>query len=430
MTEHVEKTSYNREFIVLWLGQLIAAIGHGVSSFAIGVYVFELTGKATSVSLVTLFAFLPSILLAPVAGVLADRFDRRLLMIIGDGISGLALAVIYVLFKMDSLEFWHILVCITFSSIFQSLMDPSYRATVTDLLSEDMYSQASGLVQLASAARFLIAPAVSGLIMTYKDVDLALLVDISTVVVTVITTNYVRRSIGASKARDTSDDFWRDFKKGWDFIVNNKGILYLMLLVSLITCYMGFLVVLIQPFMLSIANPKTLGLMTSIAAVGMLISSLILGVKSLGEKIFKALCFGLAIGGIFVIGIGMTENILFITVCTFLFFAVLPILNTSIEVLMRRAIPNETQGRVWGLVGMISQLGYIVAYALAGPLADYIFTPAMEVGGALADTFIGHILGVGPSRGIGLIFVIMGIFIIITGMVIYNNREIKKINKA
>lgn len=107
-----------RKFMILWLGQFISAIGTGLTSFGLGVYVYELTKKASLVALISLFAFLPSILLGPLAGVLADRYDRRLLMIIGDSFS--ALGPLFILFSIlfGKIELWQIFLGVLISSVF------------------------------------------------------------------------------------------------------------------------------------------------------------------------------------------------------------------------------------------------------------------------------------------------------------------------
>ena len=87
-----------RRFILLWAGELISSIGGGLTSFGLGVYIFQQTGSAASMSLITLLGFLPTLLLSVPAGVLADRYDRRLLMMIGDGCS--ALGILFILICM------------------------------------------------------------------------------------------------------------------------------------------------------------------------------------------------------------------------------------------------------------------------------------------------------------------------------------------
>ena len=139
-------------FLLLWFGDLISAIGSGLTSFGLGVYIFQQTGKASLMALVTLLAFLPSLLLSVPAGVLADRYDRRLLMILGDALSALGLLFILLCLLQGDAQVWQIGIGVTISSIFISLLEPAYKATITDLLTPEQYSRASGMVQLAGSA--------------------------------------------------------------------------------------------------------------------------------------------------------------------------------------------------------------------------------------------------------------------------------------
>ena len=117
--------------MLLWSGDFVSAIGSGLTSFGLGVYIFQQTGKASQMALVTLLAFLPSLLLGPVAGVLADRHDRRLLMVLGDSLSAVGLLFILVSLMQGEARLWQICVGVTISSVFASLLEPAYKATIT-----------------------------------------------------------------------------------------------------------------------------------------------------------------------------------------------------------------------------------------------------------------------------------------------------------
>ncbi|MBP5607938.1 MAG: MFS transporter, partial [Lachnospiraceae bacterium] len=125
------RSGYSK-FLLLWSGDLISQIGGGLTSFGLGVYIFNRTGSASQMALVTLLGFLPTLLLSVPAGVLADMFDRRLLMMIGDGCS--ALGVFFILFMMMRGEATLRQIClgVFISAVFSALLEPSYRATVTD----------------------------------------------------------------------------------------------------------------------------------------------------------------------------------------------------------------------------------------------------------------------------------------------------------
>ena len=112
----------------------------------------------------------------------------------------------------------------------------------------------------------------------------------------------------------------------------------------------------------------------------------------------------------------------------FMFFAVLPFVNTSIEVLIRKNIDNKKQGRVWSIISTITYFGSIVAFVVAGFLADKVFNPLLEVNGKLSGT-VGSIIGIGESRGIGLMFIVSGIIISFISLLIFRNEFIKNLDK-
>ena len=188
-----------RKFLLLWSGELISAIGSGLTSFGLAVYVFQQTGQASAMALVALLAFMPSLLLSPVAGVLADRYDRRLLMVLGDSLSALGLVFILSCMLNGEAEVWQICVGVTISSVFSSLLEPAYKATVTDLLNKEQYTKASGLVQAAGSAKYLISPVIAGFLLTVSDIKLLLIIDICTFFVTAASTLAVRRGLASKK---------------------------------------------------------------------------------------------------------------------------------------------------------------------------------------------------------------------------------------
>ena len=193
-----EKRSFNR-FLLLWAGELVSSIGGGLTSFGLGVYIFQRTGSAASMALVTLLGFLPTLLLSVPAGVLADRYDRRLLMMVGDGCSALGILYILVCMMRGGASLAQICVGVFVSAVFSALLEPSFRATITDLLTKEEYSRASGLVSLAGSARYLFSPVIAGFLLTVSDVKLLLVIDICTFFLTVISAAVVRRGIGSKK---------------------------------------------------------------------------------------------------------------------------------------------------------------------------------------------------------------------------------------
>ncbi|MCR4647462.1 MAG: MFS transporter [Lachnospiraceae bacterium] len=406
-----KKSNFNK-FFLLWSGELISSIGGGLTSFGLGVYVFKQTGSAAGMALVTLLGFLPTLLLSVPAGVLADRYDRRLLMMIGDGCSAMGVLFILICMLSGRASLAQICIGVFISSVFSALLEPSFRATITDLLTEEEFSKASGLVSLAGSARYLFSPIIAGFLLTISDVKLLLVIDILTFALTVISAAIVRKGIGNSKTAK-NESFIESIKEGWQILSMKKGLLMLVGLSSVITLFMGMFQILAEPLILSFEDAKTLGIAETICASGMLVSGLILGIKGIKGNFVKVLGISLSIAGLFMLGFGLFENIILICVFGFLFFAALPFANNCLDYLMRTNIPDEAQGRVWGLTGFISQLGYVVAYAVSGVAADAL----------------GKIGNRGVGRGAALVVIISGAMLAITALMFMIPQSIKKLEK-
>ena len=416
-----------KNFYKLWLGELISNIGSGMTAFALSVYVYEKTGSVSYVSFITLLSFMPSIILSPIGGLLADRYDRRLLMIIGDLFSGLGL--IYILWSIQAGEksIVPIFIGITFSSIFTSLLEPSYRATLTDILEEENYAKASGLIQAAGSAKYLISPVIAGMILSVADIRVILLLDILTFITTCLMIFLVRKSMN-SETQNYKKDSFKGLLEGLFIIKENRGIYSLVIIMFFVCFFMGFIQILIRPMILALSSVKTAGMMESLCAVGLLIGSLWIGIAGIKKNYSKILAVACFFCGIFMSMTGLNENLAVIGISTFLFFSTLPFMNSCADVLVRVSIPNELQGRVWGLISLITQMGTVAAYIISGIMADYIFEPMFNKNVILVKN-IGMIIGTGKGRGIGFMLILSGIGMLIMAIVIWKNREIREVSE-
>lgn len=416
-----------KNFYKLWLGELISNIGSGMTAFALSVYVYEKTGSVSYISLITLLSFMPSIVLSPIGGLLADRYDRRLLMIIGDLFSGLGL--VYILWNIQAGEksIVPIFVGITFSSIFTSLLEPSYRATLTDILEEENYAKASGLIQAAGSAKYLISPVIAGMILSVADIRVILLLDILTFITTCLMIFLVRKSMN-SETQNYKKDSFKGLLEGLFIIKENRGVYSLVIIMFFVCFFMGFIQILIRPMILALSNVKTAGMMESLCALGLLIGSLWIGIAGIKKNYSKILAVACFFCGIFMSMTGVNENPAIIGISTFLFFSTLPFMNSCADVLVRVSIPNKLQGRVWGLISLITQMGTVAAYIISGIMADYIFEPMFNKNGLLVKN-IGIIIGTGKGRGIGFMLIFSGMGMLIMAIVIWKNGEIREVSE-
>ena len=408
----MEQKSNYRIFLILWSGELISAVGSGLTSFGLGVYVFQKTGSAANMALVTLLAFLPTLLLSAPAGVLADRYDRRLLMMAGDGLSALGLLYILICMFSGKAELYQICIGVFISAVFSSLLEPSYRATVTDLLTKEEYSKASGMVSISGSARYLISPLIAGMLLTVADVKLLIVIDICTFFLTVMCIGVVRKSI-IRKSPERSGSFMESFRAGWNTITEKRGVLILVIISSVMTCFMGAMQILAEPMILDFQSSKVLGIVETVCACGMLVSSVIIGIRGLEKNFAGILSLSLALAGLSMVGFGLRENILMIGCFGFIFFFMLPFANNCLDYLVRTNIEADKQGRVWGLISFLSQIGYVVAYGTAGLLADSV--------AAAGNTGVG--------RGAAAVIMVSGVMLAAVSIALYRFKDVRNLER-
>lgn len=406
------KSGFSR-FLILWSGDLSSQIGGGLTSFGLGVYIFNKTGSAAQMALVTLLGFLPTLVFSVPAGVLADIYDRRKLMMIGDGCSALGILYILVIMMAGDASLAQICIGVLISSVFSSLLEPSYRATVTDILSEEEFTKASGLVSLSGSARYLVSPVIAGLLLGMYDIKLLLVIDICTFFITFLTTAFVKKSIVNSE-KTGNESFIESMAEGWNGVCSRKGVMQLIMISSLISMFIGVIQILSEPLILSFTDAKTLGISETVCALGMLVTALLTGIIGIKKNQSRVLALSLMMAGVFMFLFSSTENIVTICIFGFLFFSMLPPANSCLDYLARTNIPNKMQGRVWGFIGFISQLGYIPAYALSGILADRV----------------GNAFGIGVGRGSAAVIAVSGMLLIIASLGFFISGRIRRLESG
>lgn len=415
-----------RKFLLLWGASFISATGSGMTSFALGIYVYQLTGLSSWTGLLLLFGFLPGLVLAPLAGILADRHDRRLLMMLGDGLSiiGLVTIILSIFFLQSKIDIAiGIGIGVAISSSFAALVEPSFRSTVSDLLDKEEYSQASGMVQIVSSAKYLLSPVIATFVLSISDIQTIILFDIATILLTLPVTYLVRKQM-TNHSQSIHTSIRQELKEGFRLVHHPKGIWYLVLLGIWISFYIGAVQILMTPMILGFSNETFLGFATTFSACGMLATGGFLSYKKVKKHHVAILNKALvAVGGCMIL-FAMFKHPLTVCLFGFAIFAALPFANMAMDYLVRITIPSTQQGKVWGVIGLISQLGYVGAYILIGPITDYLISPLMSKNGLLA-TSIGTLVGTGDGRGAAVVIMLSGVLMIVTITIFGNRSEIK-----
>ena len=428
MTQH-PKNKGMQIFTIIWFGQVISLIGSQLSNFALGVWVYQRTGSVTQFALISLFTSLPMILISPIAGTLVDQFPRRWMMVFSDLGAGIATGVIAILLAAGDLTIWHIYIGATISSCFSAFQWPAYTSATTLLVPPQHLPRANGMLQIGEAAGRLVAPMLGGVLLLILEIDGILFIDFATFIVAfsiLLLVPFPKQYIDRHRAEKTP--WFKEVSYGLVYILKRRGLFALLLFFAVNNFLVGIVQMLITPLVLSFASATDLGTIMTVGGVGMLASSVLASTVKTPQHLILSIFIFMLLGGICITCAGFYQFVPALALIAFLFFFGLPIINSSSQVIFQRKVPSSVQGRVFATIGAIANASQPFAYTVAGPLADKIFEPLMSPTGLLAGS-IGKIIGVGQGRGIGLMFIVMGVLTVLATVIAYQYKPLRLVEK-
>jgi MFS family permease len=417
-------------FLIIWTGQFVSLIGSSLTQFALGVWVYLETGSVTPLSLVVLFSTIPHLVLAPFAGALVDRWDRRIAMILSDSGAAVCTGVVALLLVMDNLEIWHMYIISLISASFSTFQWPAYSAATTLLVPKKHLARAAGMVQTAQSVSAILSPAIAGVLILTIEIWGVLCIDMGTFLFALFTLAFIRiprpESSAAESTRETS--LFEEVIYGLRYIRARPGLIMLLLFFAGINLFYSSVNVLFVPMILTFSSAVVLGSLESIGGIGMLTGGILLSVWGGPQKKISGVLGGGFVGGIAMLFLGIRQNIVLIGAASFLSFFTLPIINGCSQAIWQVKTAPDVQGRVFSVRRAIAWSTAPISYLLVGPLADVLFEPALVINGTLAGT-VGKIVGVGPGRGIGLMLVLMGVCIMIISLGFLLHRPLRNVEE-
>lgn len=429
--ENREK-SFNK-FMFVWSGQFLSVLGSAISSFGLSVWLFEQTGAATPFALSFLCSILPSLLLSPLAGSFADRKSRKKIIIATDSIDAILKIVMVVLLFTNSLRVWMIYPFMACSSTLGTFQSPAFCASIPMLVRDEQLSKANGMRQLSSAAQNMLAPIFAGILYPILKLKGLIILDLSSYIFAFVT--IILTAIPQPKIENAENESKRlismaikDFKSSVRHLYAIPELFRALMVFAIVNFIMNMSIVLLTPMILSTYDSTILGISETISGASMIAGAVIASILP-NPKNPYAMMYGLLIvSGIGLLIAGGSPHYLVIFIGIFTFCLFIPCVNTLAETFIQKNIEKSMLGRVSSTVSVLCQIAMPISALLSGVLADHVFNPLMMPNGALADSFIGDIIGVGEGRGIGLIFIINGIFLAILSVISFIN-SVRKANQ-
>jgi len=418
-----------RTFTIIWFGQLISALGSGLSGFALGVWIYERTGSATMFALVVLSFEVPGIFFSPVAGALVDRWNRRTILILCDSAAAIIMLGVLLLELNNSLEVWHLLVVAFIGAIAGAFQWPAFSAATTMLVPKEHLGRAGGMTQIGEAISRLLSPVLAGALFLSVGLSGIILIDLVTFVIaaTSLLVISIPEPVRAASSPSVKPSLWKEIRFGWDYILARRGLLLLLLYIAVINLWFGFINPLFTPLLLEIGSPQDAGLVFTVMGVGSVAGTLIM--SAWGGP--KRRVYGVLLSGIWA-GItlafhGVAPNLWVVAAAGLFFQMSMPIMAACSQALWQTKTAPDVQGRVFSMRRLIAQFTAPLGTLIAGPLVDQWLQPAMEPGGALANS-LGSVIGVGGGRGAAAVFLFAGALVFLASIAFLGSPRLRNVD--
>ena len=384
MASAIERNSHKGQLVfgIVWLGQLVSFIGSGMTSFALGVWVYQATGSITQFALISFSIVLPSVAFGPLAGALVDRWDRRQVMMISDTGGCLSILSVILLLLFGDLEVWHIYPVVFIGGIFDTLRWPALTAVTTQLVPKEQFGRSSGMLQIIQAGTVLISPLIAGVLISRIGLHGVVSIDFATFIFAIFTLLLVRipRPATTSDGLAGKGSLLPEAIFGWKYISARAGLLALMIFFSIANFTMQMSEVLFTPLFLSFASPIALGTAMSLGGIGYLLGSFVMSIWGAPRRRVHIVIGSMFLLGLFMALIGLRTSIPLITFSIFMVTFFLPIGFGSSQAIWQSKVAPDVQGRVFAIRQAIVLATPPIAYLMAGPLADQVFEPALVKG--------------------------------------------------
>ena len=415
----------SKKVYVLWFGQTLSWTGSAMSFFAIGVWIFETTGRASALSTILFTVGIVGVVTGPFGGVLADRFPRKQLIISFDLVIAFLMCVIGYFAINDKLTIAMLIPFALAFGIFEIAHWTTWSAFLGDVVKKQHVTKISALFESAEAFSVLLGPIGGALIYSYFGLSGVILVDLITCFIGIVTISLFKSEKQIKKTKLSFKNIYTDLHEAYVWLKNQKGLLTLVSILSISNFFWGFTTVLLPPIVLTFSDARGLGIIESTIGLAFLIGSIISLRYSeyLQGNIKLAIQCGL-LGGVSLIFGSLRPSIFLLCI-----FGIISGVSGTVQYTISSgawlAITNsDIRGRALALRGTIAQMLRPIGVLIAGPLGDYLelsfYPDNIEL--------LSPIIGTGPGRGYALLFLLVGILYICVWLINYQNKNLKSLS--
>ena len=414
-------------FTIVWLGQIISVMASSMTGFGLTIWMYQQTKSATAMGMMQVAFITPFLLLSPIAGVMVDRHNRKLMMMVSDLAAGLSTLAMLILFATGHMQFWFLYVANVINGIGNTFQWPAYSAAISTMIPKAQYGRANGMMSLMEAGPGVMAPLLAGALLPFIKITGIMLIDVITFVLAIgaLLIVFVPQPERTVEGQAGQGSIWKESAYGFKYIFQRPSLLGLQLVFFIGNLFSGMGWTILAPMILARTGSNSLvfGSVQTAGAIGGVIGGVLMSAWGGFKRRVHGVLAGWAISGIFFAMLGIGRGLPMWVVSMALVALVSPLIDSSNQAIWQAKVAPDVQGRVFSARRLIAWFTNPISPIIAGTLADFVLEPAMRTDSSLASAF-GGLVGTGPGAGMGLLIVICGLGSTLVGLGGYLFRPI------
>jgi MFS transporter, DHA3 family, macrolide efflux protein len=415
-------------FILVWIGQIISILGSSMTGFGLTIWMYQQTKSATAMAMMQVAFITPFLILSPIAGVMVDRYNRKLMMMVSDLCAAISTVSVLILFATGHMHFWYLYIANILAGIGNTFQWPAYSAAISTMVPKEQYGRANGLMSLLDAGPGVLAPLLAGALLPFIKITGIMVIDIVTFVIAIgaLLIVVVPQPEKTEEGRQGQGSLLKESAYGFKYIFTRPSLLGLQLIFLFGNLFSGISWAIFAPMVLARTNSNSLifGSVQTAGAIGGILGGVLMSAWGGFKRRVHGVLFGHILAGMASAMLGVAVGLPLWIPFMVLTSALIPLINTSNQAIWQSKVAPDVQGRVFSARRLIAWITNPISPIIGGTLADFVLEPAMKTQTGLARLF-GPLLGTGPGAGMGLLFFFCSLLVILVGVTGYFIKPIR-----
>ncbi|MBQ8971957.1 MAG: MFS transporter [Clostridia bacterium] len=399
-----------RPYFILWSTQSLSALGSGMTSYALVLWLYQKSGSALQTALLSVCSYAPYVLMSIFAGALSDRWNKKRTMLTCDLIAALGTLTVWLLIQSGSLLPWHLYLINALNGLMNTVQQPAGEVAATLLIPKEYYQKTSGMRSFSQSLNSILTPILASALFAFAGIGWVIAVDLGTFAVAFAALRWCVTIPEAPAPTEKEQSLLGAAREGLAWLGGKPIILLLILFLSCINLVASAYDAALPAMLLSkrVGGETVLGAVNTCAGLAVLAGSALVTLLPAPKDRVRAITLALLVSM-------STENFLLAFGKTPLVWCVgavlgwlpIPLMNANMDVIFRSEIPPHMQGRVYSCRNALQFFTIPLGFLLGGALVDGVFEPLMAA--RSGDRMLARAFGAGKGSGAAMLFFALGI---------------------